>query len=148
LDVNFTKYIENWHTACYTETVGAMMYRENFNNAQSETYWSLPRIFGMALATLVVLYALGFVATGGELAIYRFWAPQQEAARRQVFENTTSYVQGKISFIARMRAEYETADSNHRAALRTIILTEASTVDPQLLPPDQRQFVQKLKENW
>lgn len=106
------------------------------------------KVLGAMLAFVLFVYILGFLATGGDLAIYRFWAPKQEAARREVFVQTQSYVQGKIGNIARMRVEYESAgadDQAHKQALRTMILTEASQISPDQLPPDQRAFVASLK---
>jgi len=121
------------------------MYRDDFNQIQSNTYWSFPRIASLVLLALLVIYALGFLATGGDLMIYRYWAPKQAAAQREVFENSSSYVQGKISYLALMRLQWETADPAHKAALRTMILTEASSINPALLPTDQQAFINQLK---
>jgi hypothetical protein len=103
-------------------------------------------IFGSFLA-LIVIYGLGFLATGGDLAIYKFWAPKQENAKRQVFEQTQSYVEGKREYLTRLRLEYETADEGHKAALREMILSEAANVDLSKLPPDLVSFIQSLKNN-
>jgi hypothetical protein len=97
-----------------------------------------------------VIYGLGFLATGGDLAIYRFWAPKQANAQRVVFENTQSYVQGKVEYLTRLRFQYQQAlidkEDTRAAGLRTLILDEASTVDNDKLPPDLRAFISRLKE--
>ena len=103
------------------------------------------KIFGVALLVLVAIYVLGFLATGGNLAIYRFWAPQMEDARREVFEQTQSYVQGKNTYIGRLRAQYETAEGRQREALRRLVLTEAETINDEDLTMSNRAFVNSLR---
>jgi hypothetical protein len=121
------------------------MYRDEFNEAQREFYWSVPRIAAAIIAMLAMMYGLGFLATGGDLAIYKFWAPKQADAQREVFEHTQSYIEGKRGNIARMRLEYETADPAHKAALRTMILSEADSVDISKLPATQQAFISSLR---
>ena len=103
------------------------------------------KAFGVALLVLVAIYILGFFATGGELAIYRFWAPKIEDARREVFEQTQSYVQGKNTYIARLRLQYEMADGSKKSALRGLVLSEAATIDNNKLTPANRAFVNSLQ---
>jgi hypothetical protein len=122
-------------------------FRNGFREVQRDVTWSLPRIFFVAIIALVLIYGLGFLATGGDLAIYKFWAPKQANAQRQVFENTQSYVQGKTEYLTRLRFEYQAStDDSRKAALRTLILTEAAQVDNDKLPPDLQAFISRLKE--
>ena len=100
---------------------------------------------GAALGGLVFLYILGFFASGGNWAIYRFWAPRMEDARREVFEQTQSYVQGKNTYISRLRLQYESAEGKHKEALRRVILSEAETIDNENLTPANRSFVNSLR---
>lgn len=124
-----------------------MSYRNDFREGQSEFYWSAPRVFGMILLVVVFGYAIGFLATGGDLAIYRFWAPKQANAQREVFKNTQSFVDGKITHLSLLRLQYQEAEpgSPSQAALRTMIVTEAATVDEGKLPADLVAFVNSLK---
>lgn len=104
-------------------------------------------VFGSLLG-LIAIYALGFAATGGDLIIYRFWAPKQANAQREVFVNTNSYIQGKTDYLSRLRLEYTTSkDPDQKAALKTLILSEAVNVDNSKLPMDLQGFIQSLKEN-
>lgn len=121
------------------------MYRDEFKQAQGNFYWSVPRVFLAVMAAMIAIYAIGFIATGGDLAIYRFWAPKQENARRVVFENTQSFVQGKISHLTDLQLAYEQAEGNQKSAIRTAILREAAQIDLDKLPPDLRGFVPSLK---
>ena len=121
------------------------MYRDDFREVQSNAYWSLPRIALFAVLALILMYALGFLATGGDLAIYKFWAPKQENARRQVFVQTQSYVQGKIAHLTDLQLAYEQAEGAQRSTLRTVILREAAQIDNDKLPADLRGFVERVK---
>ena len=123
------------------------MYRDDFKEGQSQFYWSVPRVALALLLTITLMYGLGFLMTGGDLAIYRFWAPKQENARRLVFTQTDSFVEGKISSISQERLAYESADegSAQQKALRTMILSEAAQVDNAKLPRDMQAFINLLK---
>lgn len=120
-------------------------YRDEFKSAQAEAVWSLPRMLFVGLLLMMGLYGLGFIATGGDLVIYKFWAPKQENAKRVVFENTQSYVQGKQEYIGRLRYQYQSAESGaQREALRSLILSEASTVDTSKLSVDVQAFLRSI----
>lgn len=122
-----------------------MNYRDEYRQVEREAFWTAPRAMVGLLAIVVIVYLIGFVATGGDYFLYRFWAPKQENVRRQVFENTQSYVEGKIGYLTRLRSQYSVADGSQKAALRTLILDEASTVDNSKLPEDLQLFIDKLK---
>lgn len=122
-----------------------MSYREEFREVQRETWWSIPRVFLAILILMIGIYGLGFLATGGDLAIYRFWAPKQANAQRVVFENTQSYVQGKQEYISRLRYQYQSAEPGpSKDALRTLILSESANVDIGKLSPDVQAFLRSI----
>lgn len=123
-----------------------MSYRDEFKEVQREVYWSAPRIIAVIVLLMAIMYGVGFLATGGDLAIYQFWAPKRANAERKVFENTQSYVQGKTEYISRLRYQYQNADGAQKESLRQLILSEASTVDNDKLPLDLQGFIQNLKE--
>ena len=123
-----------------------MGYRDEFKEVQSNAFWTAPRVFLGLVLFLVMAYGLGFLATGGELAIYKFWAPKQENVRRQVFENTQSYVQGKIEYLTRLEYQYKTAETpDSKGALKSLIISEASNIDNDKLPPELQSFIRGLK---
>lgn len=94
---------------------------------------------------MIVIYGAGFLATGGDLAIYRFWAPKKANAGREVFENTQGYVQGKVEYLTRLRFQYNSAEGSQKQALRQLILDEASTVNNNKLPYELQSFIEGLK---
>jgi len=121
-------------------------YRDGFREFEREGFWTLPRaVFGI-LVLMVVLYGFGFLATGGDLAIYSFWAPKQAAAERKVFVNTPSFVLGKSNRISDLRAAYQRSkDADEKDAIKTQILHEASEINNSLLPEDEQVFINQLR---
>ena len=122
-----------------------MAYRDDFREVQRETLWTLPRVVGALFVALVVLYGIGFLTTGGDLAIYRFWAPKQENAKRQVFENTQSYVEGKIQNIEQECFSYRQAEGSSKDAFAGEIRNEAITIDTNKLPSDEQACVSEAR---
>jgi hypothetical protein len=104
---------------------------------------------GIALGVggLVLLGLLLFAATGFNLGMLRFWGPQFQDARRDIFEHSQSYVQGKVSHLSRLRAAYEAADAGPaKESFRRQLLTEASTIDLGLLPAELQAFLRSIGE--
>ena len=99
----------------------------------------------VVLAVVVGIAVLSFAATGYGFAMFRFWAPKYENVKREVFENTQSYVQGKVSYLTTLQLSYATATGDERKALRTTILREASTIPAEKLPGDLAGFINGLK---
>jgi len=122
-----------------------MTYRDDFRDVSKEAMWTLPRIVGGVLAIGVVTFGLGFLATGGDLFTYKFWAPKRANAEREVFVNTASYIQGKTEYLTRLRLAYDSAIGDQKAALRQTILTEASQVDETKLPENLQSFLLRLQ---
>ena len=95
---------------------------------------------GGVLALLLIVSLI----SGGSLMYFKFWAPQWRDAQREVFTESQSYVQGKISHITRLRLSYEGAEGDQREALRRTILIEAATVDSEDLPEELQTFITSL----
>ena len=99
-----------------------------------------------SIGAVVLLAFLAFAATGFELGMLKFWGPKFQEAKREIFEETQSFVHGKITHINRLRLEYESTESKGRKkALRTMILQEASVLEEENLPADLRLFISQLR---
>jgi hypothetical protein len=104
------------------------------------------KIVGWVALGLVGIMALTFILNAMGWANFAFWAPKYEDTKRDVFENTQSYVQGKAAHLTQLRLEYESTESdNRKAALRTMILSEAANVDRTKLPTDLQLFLNRLE---
>lgn len=95
------------------------------------------------MGALVVILGLTWVFQGNDFFMYRVFAPRYADAQRNTFENSQSYVDGKIAYLSELRAQYE---DSHRESTRTLILSEASQIDNAKLPRDLRVFIEGLKE--
>jgi hypothetical protein len=103
------------------------------------------KVSGYILLVLIVFYGLVFLATGGNLAIYRFWAPKQANAERVVFQNTNAYLQGKATYIDRLYLDEQSATGPQKEQLRRTILDEASTVDTSKLPDRTQAIISAMQ---
>jgi len=95
---------------------------------------------------LVALGLLGFLANGYGLITLKFFGPKFAEAKREIFEETQSFVHGKASHINRLRLQYESTESaTRKAALRTMILQEASVLELENLPAGTANFIRLLR---
>jgi hypothetical protein len=102
-----------------------------------------------AIALIIVgsigaIIGLGFALQALDLGFYAFWAPKYKAVERQVFEESKPYVQGKIQYLNRLRADYELATDDQKLGLKSVIKREASQIKPELLPLDLQYFIKGL----
>lgn len=95
--------------------------------------------------TVLLLYVFGFVTTGGDLAIYSFWAPKQANAQNKVFHNTQAFVDGKNTYITRLCTEVDHTTGNEQQSLNSEIVEEASTIAPEQLNPGTAACVNRAK---
>lgn len=103
-------------------------------------------IFG-GFAFILAVLALSWLFMGNDFFMYKYFAPKQEAVRRQVFEQTKSYNQGMVQELQNMQFQYIQADKNHQDALADLILHRAADFDLEqpTVPADLRQFILKLR---
>lgn len=93
---------------------------------------------------IVAILALTWLFQGNDVFLYKTFAPEYEATRRQTFEQSKAYNEGMVQELQNMQFEYERADPYHRAALASIILHRAADYDRSQLPLDTRAFLSKL----
>lgn len=122
-----------------------MSYRDDFKSAESHAWWTLPRVVLAGVFGLALLYGAGFLMTGGDLAIYSFWAPKQANAENQVFHNTQAYTDGKNIQVSRLCKEAAEATGPVKEAYNNEILTEVQTMDYNKLSPGNQTCVDKAK---
>ena len=107
---------------------------------------ALATIFGV-IFVIVFFLGLTWLFTGNEFFLYKYFAPKQEAVRRQVFEQTKSYNQGMIQELQNMQFEYVKATDSQKDALASIILHRTADYDETKLPYDLRTFINELKRS-
>lgn len=102
---------------------------------------------GYVLLVVIALLAVTWIIEGNNFFLYKYFAPRTEAVRRQVFEQSKAYNQGMIQELQNMQFEYIKADSEHKKALKGIILHRAADYDVNKMPADLRDFIESLKNN-
>lgn len=98
------------------------------------------KTFFSVLAAIAAVVAVLWLSTAVGLTHFKFWAPKYEEARREVFVNTPSYVQGKNQFLTRLHHEWQTGDPAHKAVVCATARHEAATIDPEHLQPALRAW--------
>ena len=103
------------------------------------------KIMGTAFIIALTVFVLAFAFTGADFVMLKFWGPKYEDTKREIFEESQSYVHGKNTYIARLRLDYESADGTRRLSLRRLILEESSTIQFKNLTSANKLFVQSLQ---
>ena len=101
-------------------------------SSREKFYWAL------GIIAVVALWYFG-------PDIYKHMGGRYEDSRRSIYENSSAHVHGNIEHLNRLRLEYETADSEHKPAMRTMILTSFGSMDDSKWPPHLRSFIEQLR---
>ena len=100
--------------------------------------------FGV-IGALVAAALLVFALTGVGWFNYDFWGVKFVNSEHRIFENSQPFIDGQIRELTRLQLQYEQADEGHRAALRSMILTEAATISDDQLPSNLRAFLSRVR---
>ena len=105
------------------------------------------KIIGLSFLAFVVLVALMFVTGAINLGYKKVFKPANENVERQVFENTQSYVHGKIQDLAKYKREYDaTNDLTERKAIQNIINQQFAQFDSKKIQDENlRNFLIKMR---
>jgi NAD/NADP transhydrogenase alpha subunit len=105
-------------------------------------WWRL----GLAcLAAMTVIVVLGFLVQGSDFALYKFFAPKMEQARRDTFEQSKAYNDGMAQDLQAMAFEYAKATPEQKPALASVVLQRTAAYDLKQLSPELRGFVLDLR---
>jgi hypothetical protein len=103
------------------------------------------KVVGICFGVLLALFTVGWMVQGNEFFMYKFFAPKQEAVRRQVFEQTYSYRRGVVQELQNMQMEYAKGTPSQRDAMASIILHRAADFPEAEMPSDLRVFIADLR---
>ena len=99
----------------------------------------------IVLFVFVALLGADWAVEGNSFFMYQYFAPKYANAQEQVFEKSQPHVVGQREYLTKLRYEYKTADADHKAALKELILETAASTDPATLPADLNEFIDSLK---
>jgi hypothetical protein len=104
---------------------------------------SKTKIVVFVIAAIVLLGSLAFGTTWLGIEWHGFFGPKRQNVEREIFEQTRSYVHGKIQDLTRYRLQYLQADTDsERAAIRSTVRMQFAEFDVEQLPH------QELKDFW
>lgn len=105
-------------------------------------------LFGGIVAVIAVIVLLGSMAFGATwLGIQwdGFFQPMREDVRREVFEQTKSYNEGKTQDLVRYRLQYQRAkDKTERDAIASAARLQFADYDHTQLPPELQTFLKEI----
>lgn len=102
---------------------------------------------GAIFGGVAVVMAITWMLSANGLGLYKTFAPQMEAARRETFEQSKAYNDGVAQELAQMQLDYARAQSQEeKGAIATLVLRRTAGYDVDQLPADLRDFVQEIKQ--
>lgn len=87
------------------------------------------RTFLITLGIIVGLLVLTFAANEFEIFGIKFWGVRKENARREIFEQTQSYVEGKRQELIKLHHEWMKSDSTSKIAIESTIRMNFANFD-------------------
>ncbi len=105
------------------------------------------------LISIVLLFVfLGALGLGGRyvnMKVEGWFAPQEQNIKREVFENTKSYNEGKEQELVKYKFEYDKAkakkDEATVKAIKSAVRTAFADYEEDRLSPELRDFVNQCK---
>jgi hypothetical protein len=97
---------------------------------------------------IIGLMVLVAIAIGGKflnLWSFSYSEPKIENARREVFENTKSYNEGKIQELVKYRLEYMRGDEVTKKAIASTLRHTLADFDKSKLSDELYQFIEEIK---
>jgi len=105
----------------------------------------------MKKALIVIGLIIGFfllVFLANEFSIFstKFWGVRKENARREVFEQTQSYVEGKRQELIKLHHEWNKADADDKLAIEaTIRMSFANFDENKIEQTELYSFLKSIK---
>lgn len=101
------------------------------------------KIAAVFVGLIVLLFNLELLGLGWT----RFFSPKRQNIQREVFEETKSYVHGKIQDLAKYYDEYQKSDSpDDKEAIQTVIKSQFAEFDAEKINSSQlRTFLVNMR---
>ena len=101
--------------------------------------------FGIVLIVVILLVIIGFVVDAMVLDWTSYIGPKRENIRREIYEETKSYNEGKEQDLVRYRLQYLQADTeDKKAALASTIRMMFADYDYEKLNPELQEFLKSI----
>lgn len=104
------------------------------------------KIFLKFILGLVLFTSLIFGLQYLGIMNFKFFAPKYENARREVYENTQSYVEAKRQAITKYYNEWRKGDQADKDALRSIVLQDFANFNLEYLTTQQKGWYEQMTQ--
>ena len=95
-------------------------------------------VFFTIILFLILVSAVSFET-------YRYFAPKYAEVDNSVFHESSQYTDGMIRDLENLQIQYESASSDQKAALRSVVIHRFSIFPQEKLPLNLRIFYNQLK---
>lgn len=104
------------------------------------------RIALITIGSIIGLFLLIFLANEFSIFGTKFWGVRKENARREVFEQTQSYVEGKRQELIKLHHEWNKASADDKIAIEaTIRMNFANFDESKIEQPELYSFLKTIK---
>lgn len=110
-------------------------FRKDFAHGAREGRWAIVKLFFIGLPVIFGLIVLLFGATWMGIEWRGFFGPKKAAVERKIFEETPSFVQGKISMLTKLRFEWlrKKDDPDAQKGIESMVRNEFAYFKPEHL---------------
>lgn len=100
---------------------------------------------GKILLGIVLFIVMIFAINQFEIFGIKFWGTQRENARREVFENSQSYVEGKRQELSKFHHEWVNADADSKITIEYTIRQNFANFDrTYITDPQMYSFLNEV----
>lgn len=100
------------------------------------------------IIVVIGVFALIFLANEFQIFGTRFWGVRVENARREVYEQSQSYVEGKRQELIKLHHEWIKAGADDKSTIESVIRMNFANFDENLIKePELYSFLKKIKYN-
>ena len=104
------------------------------------------RSFLIVIAVIAGFIAIVFFVNEFSILRTKFWGVRQENARREVFEQTHSYVGGKIQELSKLKHEWNRSDEDGKITIESIVRSSFANFDEtKIQDPNLYSFLQSVR---
>ena len=104
------------------------------------------KIFFITIGCILGFFALIFLANEFEIFGTKFWGVRKENARREVFEQTQSFVQGKRQDLLKVYKEWKNADADSKKSIEATIRIQFADFSEDKYLTDYPELYSFLKD--
>lgn len=105
------------------------------------------RVILIIFGAIIGLFALIFLSNEFSIFGTKFWGVRSENARREVFEQNQSYVEGKRQELIKLHHEWNKSDADGKLAIEATIRMSFANFDEHKLSefPELYNFLKEVK---